>query len=93
VPERGVDQALLTTVVQTRDDPAPAAALQVLVGLHHQAEPVRLPLRGQDTHPRLAYDADGHSWSTIGAALGVTGSAAAKRYGPTTPGPGPPAGY
>jgi hypothetical protein len=45
-----------------------------------------------DEHARLAHDADQHSWSTVGAALGVTGSAAAKRYGPTPTGAGQPAG-
>jgi hypothetical protein len=43
-------------------------------------------------HARLAHDADGHSWSTVGAALGVTGSAAAKRYGPISHGPNEPTG-
>ncbi len=33
-------------------------------------------------HARLAHDDDGNSWHNVGAALGVTGSAAAKRYGP-----------
>jgi hypothetical protein len=45
-----------------------------------------------DEHARLAHDADGHSWSVVGAALGVTGAAAAKRYGPTAAGSARPAG-
>jgi hypothetical protein len=51
VPERGVDEPLLAAVVQDRDDATLPAAVLVLVGLHHQAEPVPVPLGGQDAHP------------------------------------------
>ena len=48
--ERGVDEPLLAAVVQHGDDTAGPAALEVLVRLDHQTEPVGFMLRRQDTH-------------------------------------------
>ena len=48
--ERGVDESLVAPVVQRGDDAALAAAVLVLVGLQHEAEPARVAPGGQDAH-------------------------------------------
>jgi len=51
VTERRVVQQMLPPAVRHRQHAAVPAALDPLVGLHRQAQPVRLALRAQNAHP------------------------------------------